>query len=579
MRTFRVRSPTTWLFLWTTLAVAPSLGAQLVTYREDLPRVMLFVEESGGTATSLLTGFLREAGFHLIDPAFARTAMERELARQALEGDDQAATELGRSLGAQVLILGEVPSEAAPNPADRALMVGTAHLSIRALRLDEARLVAIETTDGRGIDATGVAATAEAVRRAVDVLLQESSFVGDLVIDWQGRSWDDEAYWEPGPGSVEAQMKSAHPATAEAAPPPTPTESLQIAILESETFPDSASTGTRGIEIVRAQPVRARIRGLVSAPAASVDVEGTAARVVPLSPDQRETLGLEAEAAEFSAEVRLPGNQSRVRIRASANGRRSEVEISPRVGERWAVVVGISEYADDRIPDLRYADDDARSVYEFLRSPEGGEVPEGHIRLLVNEHATAAALREALFVFLQEADVEDFVTVYVASHGSPDPRRPENLYLLPYDADVDAIAATAFPMWDVKTALRRQIAAERVVVVADACRSAGALVGEANPMAGAFSELFSPSRRMTLSAAGLNEVSFEDARWGGGHGAFTYHLLEGLRGAADVDGDGVVTFREAAWHVRTTVSQDTDGAQNPEWTGLGDVPLSYLGRG
>ena len=35
------------------------------------------------------------------------------------------------------------------------------------------------------------------------------------------------------------------------------------------------------------------------------------------------------------------------------------------------------------------------------------------------------------------------------------------------------MAATGFPMWDVKTALRRQISAERVIVFADACHSAG----------------------------------------------------------------------------------------------------------
>jgi len=148
--------------------------------------------------------------------------------------------------------------------------------------------------------------------------------------------------------------------------------------------------------------------------------------------------------------------------------------------------------------------------------------------------------------------------VYVASHGAPDPSRPSNLYILTHDTDVDAMAATAFPMWDVKTALRRQIASERVVVIADACRSAGTLVDDANPVGGAFSGLFDPSRRLTLSAAGAVQVSFEDARWRGGHGVFTHFLLEGLGGAADGDGNGVVGFRERATRLTTSGSHPRD---------------------
>ena len=62
--------------------------------------------------------------------------------------------------------------------------------------------------------------------------------------------------------------------------------------------------------------------------------------------------------------------------------------------------------------------------------------------------------------------------IYFAGHGVADPTRPDNLYLLPHDADVKQLAATGFPMWDVKTALRRQIKAERVIVIAEAAEEA-----------------------------------------------------------------------------------------------------------
>ena len=128
--------------------------------------------------------------------------------------------------------------------------------------------------------------------------------------------------------------------------------------------------------------------------------------------------------------------------------------------------------------------------------------------------------------------------------------------------------------------MRRQIAAERVVVIADACHSAGTAEGDAaNPIGGSFADLFSPSRRLTLTAADLNELSFEDAKWGGGHGVFTHHILQGLQGLADADRDGIVTFTEVAAYVRASVNRDTAGRQNPTFSGLGDVPLAVVGGG
>jgi hypothetical protein len=41
------------------------------------------------------------------------------------------------------------------------------------------------------------------------------------------------------------------------------------------------------------------------------------------------------------------------------------------IGDRWAVVVGISDYADHRLS-LRYAHRDATELHDFLLTPAGG---------------------------------------------------------------------------------------------------------------------------------------------------------------------------------------------------------------
>ena len=114
--------------------------------------------------------------------------------------------------------------------------------------------------------------------------------------------------------------------------------------------------------------------------------------------------------------------------------------------------------------------------------------------------------------------------------------------------------------------LHGQDAAERVIVIADACHSArtadGATLGgaEGNAIAGSFAELFTPSRRLMMTAAETNEFSLEDARWGG-HGVFTHFLLEALQGKGDANGAGVVTFAETYEHVSRSVVAATQGRQ------------------
>jgi uncharacterized caspase-like protein len=277
-------------------------------------------------------------------------------------------------------------------------------------------------------------------------------------------------------------------------------------------------------------------------------------------------------------------SQDTVHVSATGpGGAVSEAVAAPRVDERWAVVVGVGEYQSDDIPDLDFARADARSIKDFLTSPAAGPFDEDHVLYLTDEQATGSAIREALFVFLQQADWDDLVVIYFAGHGAPDPNRPDNLYLLPYDSDLNALAATGFPMWDVKTALRRQISAERVIVIADACHSAGSqegMVGSAssNPIASGFAQLFTPSRRLSITAADSNEFSLEDARWGG-HGVFTHFFLEALGGTGDLDGNGIVTFSEAYEYVSTSVVTATEGRQNPQRAGWGDVPLAVVAEG
>lgn len=100
--------------------------------------------------------------------------------------------------------------------------------------------------------------------------------------------------------------------------------------------------------------------------------------------------------------------------------------------QRWAVVIGISDYQDRRVFPLRYADNDAQALYDFLVSEQaglGGFDP-NNIRLLINEEATTRNIRSALFSFLRGSTEDDVVLIFFAGHGTADPERIEEYYLL-----------------------------------------------------------------------------------------------------------------------------------------------------
>ena len=253
-----------------------------------------------------------------------------------------------------------------------------------------------------------------------------------------------------------------------------------------------------------------------------------------------------------------------------------ETRPPPEVAQRWAVVIGISKYQNSgkSLPELKYAHRDAEKLAAFLKSRAGGGFADDHVKLLTDRKATTRNIREALFDFLKKTVKEDLVIIFFAGHGIPDPDKPSNLYLVGHDSDPNKIASTGFPMWDLDTALKRTIAAERVVVLVDACHSAGAAEGIRGVKIGDsfnkyFDQLTKAKRgRVVFTSCEGYEVSREAKKWGGGHGVFTWALLEGLKGKADKDNSGIVTLGEVLDYVDITVRRETANEQHPTKAGV-----------
>lgn len=259
--------------------------------------------------------------------------------------------------------------------------------------------------------------------------------------------------------------------------------------------------------------------------------------------------------------------------------------------DRWAVIIGVGRYESLEVPRLRYTVPDAEAIYETLVQSAGFK--KDHVLMLTDRTERKPTLRNikwALGTFLaRSAKKDDTVVIFFAGHGAPevDQRGVErdgfSKYLVPSDAEPDDLYSTALPMDELQTIFAR-LEAERVVVFLDACYSGaagGRTFASKKTRSAHVDDLFleratRSKGRAIITASRPSEVSIELPDLG--HGIFTYYLLQGLKGAADMNRDGIVSLQELYEYVEQQVSQKSravGGNQHPVMKGEleGSLPL------
>jgi Caspase domain len=234
---------------------------------------------------------------------------------------------------------------------------------------------------------------------------------------------------------------------------------------------------------------------------------------------------------------------------------------------RLALVVGSNRGAADRVP-LRYAVSDADRFADIV-TRMGGVEP-----------ADSVVLRDPGRKRLMEALAETALRAGTARAAA---QRVEAIVYFSGHADEQGLmlGREVVRYAELREAIQA-IGADVGITILDACAS-GAITrlkgGQARP---AFLDDISSEVKgyAFLTSSSENEAAQESERLRGSF--FTYALLTGLRGAADVTGDGKVTLNEAyqfAFNetlVQTTPTQA--GAQHPAYdikmAGTGDVVMT-----
>ncbi len=240
---------------------------------------------------------------------------------------------------------------------------------------------------------------------------------------------------------------------------------------------------------------------------------------------------------------------------------------------RYAVIIGNNEGAADE-GTLRYAERDATRVADTLRDL-GGFHEENTVVLLGKGMAAVQRVLIAMNARVRSstrAADQAVLLVYYSGHA---------------DADALHLGDERLELSQLRELVRGSPADFRMLML-DSCRS-GTLT---RVKGGRPTEVFDVALEERLEGEGLvfltsssaNEDAQESDALRGSF--FTHHLISGLVGAADVDGDGSVTlaeaYRYAYEHTVRASSRTLQGTQHPTFEfdlrGQGGITLTQVGE-
>jgi hypothetical protein len=234
----------------------------------------------------------------------------------------------------------------------------------------------------------------------------------------------------------------------------------------------------------------------------------------------------------------------------------------------WSLIVGVGRYA--HMPTLKYSDDDAYHFYAFLKSPEGGALPDNQVKVLIDEDATRENIIRAMRQVFLKADDNDVVMMYFSGHGLDGSFIPVD-----YDGFNNKLRHE-----DVR-AIFNESKAKHKICIADACFSGSMYAVKSADVDVQLQKYYSAFKNTQgglalMMSSKSEEYSLEDH--GLRSGIFSHYFIRGLKGEADKNKNKIITVKEIFDFVQKNVRDYTAGAQTPTISGSYDVnmPIGVL---
>lgn len=262
----------------------------------------------------------------------------------------------------------------------------------------------------------------------------------------------------------------------------------------------------------------------------------------------------------------------------------TELPSLPAYGNIYALIVGVEQYDNEKVPSVKYALRDAILMRAMATHIMGVRSDKSHLFFL--ENPSLIEFRKSLAKALQKlASPRSRLIIYFAGHGAVDDEG--NIYWAMRDTDPAFISETAFP---IKSLLEKtKNMPGQVIVIADACyagggRSISEKEGKKRPMINVKIKKTIEKQKTPVSNFGFifaakgDEISLSLEKTG--HGVLTYALYQALRNdALDKDENGWISLEEVKDYLIRKVKKlalSTGGTQNPVIIGSPNILLAQV---
>jgi hypothetical protein len=229
-------------------------------------------------------------------------------------------------------------------------------------------------------------------------------------------------------------------------------------------------------------------------------------------------------------------------------------------GRMLGFAVGIDSYPAMPGSDLRFSAADARRIAAVVGASSAYESVD--VEPLVNEQASADAIRARLDKLIAKAGPDDTILLSFAGHGLVD--RDGRLRLALSTTEAGRIEETSLDFEEIAARLRS--ARARVLILLDVCHAGAAGRTEVASNDDAVRQLSTDTGAgiVILSASKGRQFSEEAADIGGGRFSVAFgRVVGGDRASFDADGNGRISLRELYGGVKSIVARQTGGRQVP----------------
>lgn len=238
---------------------------------------------------------------------------------------------------------------------------------------------------------------------------------------------------------------------------------------------------------------------------------------------------------------------------------------------KYAILVGVNDYKDDRIDDLRYSTSDAISIAELLTNDLGYDPK--NVIVLLDENATRKNIVDTMSYFIRDESISknSQLLFYYAGHGSTvkNARDMSSLsgFLLTHDSVYGSEYSTSINMDEIRL-LAEKSQPKHMLYLIDVCYGG---LAKSRSMSNAFIQnVWDMNSREIITAGTGDETVIESEEWG--HSVFTKVFLDAFKnGLGDSNDDNIISTAELYGYIQQRVpyyAKNKGGKQTPQYSFL-----------